>query len=52
MIEVNPWFLLLLVFSAAGGYMGLFLYVAYWYMHKRPKKPSPMPPPPSKIIRP
>lgn len=52
MLEINPWLFLLLVFSATAAYVFAFLYTAHWLMHKRPKKPSPMPQPPSKIILP
>lgn len=52
MIAVDPWLFLVLVFSATGAYVGGFLYVAHWLMHRRPKSATKLPPPPSRIIRP
>lgn len=49
MIAINPWLFLLLVFSAAGGYVGLVLYSLHWYLNRRPKQPSKLPP---TILRP
>ena len=50
MIEVNPWFLMLVAGWALWGMIQTMLTaVRYIFRHNKPSK---LPPPPSKIIRP
>jgi fatty acid desaturase len=39
-IYIDPWLFLVLCLSAAGGYVGVILYAAHWWMHKRIPKPK------------
>lgn len=50
MIEVDKWFFLFLVFSAASGWLAWMLFIIE-YRRKRPK-PSKLPKPPSRIVMP